>query len=114
MINSSLPIALILIFQLLSSCHSHCDEVERIGKLGIEGKIKRKYRLEWNHNSPELDFSNRANNVNRIYLVDEKSGFWEYINVGDSIVKKPKSFNVTVFRNKVLVKKFNLDYGCPK
>jgi hypothetical protein len=117
-----LPFGILILIQLLTSCHSHCDVVNDIEKIEIKGKIKKKYRMEWNHDSPEIDFSNSANNdhiksifddnVYHIYLVREKSGFWKYVQAGDSIVKERGSFAVTVFRTDTLAKKFNLDYGC--
>jgi hypothetical protein len=112
----------LIIVAMLSSCHSHCDVVNDLEKIEIKGKIKKKYRMEWNHDSPEIDFSNSANNdhiksifdenVYHLYLVRERSGFWKYVQVGDSIVKERDSFEVTVFRNDILSKRFNLDYGC--
>ncbi len=113
---------LLFLSEIVTSCRSHCDVVEGVKEININGVVSKKYRLDWNHNSPEIDFTNSANNdhvkyrvgenVHNIYLVFEKSGFWKYVQEGDSIVKKRDSFEIVVYRNEILARKFILDYGC--
>lgn len=101
-----------LALELLISS-SRCDYVKEIKGLPIEGIVLKKDRLEWNHNEPQLDFTNYA--TNRFFLglrlQTEKSGFWDFVNVGDSISKKENSMKVNVYRSQVLIKSFQLRYG---
>ena len=45
-------------------------------------------------------------------LDSDRSGFYEYIKKGDSIIKKSGSYKMRFFRNSVLDTTFILDYGC--
>jgi hypothetical protein len=76
----------------------------------ILGKVTDKYRLKWNQNSRELDIS-EAEGVSHIYLFDEKTGFWDYVMVGDSLIKDSNTLNIKVIRNGQ-VKIFTLNHGC--
>lgn len=113
---------LFFVLIVVCSCHSHCDEVERVREFRIEGIIEKKYRRELNHNSYEIEFTNNANNdhvkyligdnVNSIYLESESSGFWQYVQVGDSITKYQGRLEIWVYRNGAGKRKFELLYGC--
>jgi len=52
--------------------------------------------------------------LQKIILDSDKSGFYDYIKKGDSIIKESGSFEMKVFRNSEIDTTFILDYGCKK
>jgi hypothetical protein len=105
-------ILIIIIACFLFSCQSHCDAVQDVKKIGIAGRILDKYRIKLNRNSKELDFTNSLSNRKHIYLFFERSGFWDFVQVGDSLYKSEDSFKIHVYRMNNDPKIFILEYGC--
>jgi len=57
------------------------------------GHLKDKYVDDDNHNTQTLNVSN-----NLIEVVQEQNGFFETVEIGDSLIKDNKSLKVAVFR----------------
>jgi hypothetical protein len=80
----------------------------------IDGLIMEKYRIKWNHNEPQLIFTNFSGSEIDLYLHTDKSRFWDFVNVGDSISKNANTFEINVYRKGFFSKRFILSYGdCP-
>jgi hypothetical protein len=107
-------IVLFLIILLnLDSCVTYCDAIEDVKNMEIDGVILKKYILPLNKHSKELDFANHSGQGNNIYLRGDKSKFWEFVQVRDSIHKEKGSFQIDVFRRGTKVRSVKLDYDCP-
>lgn len=86
--------------------------------LSIDAIINKKYRIEWNRKEEMLAFSNISES-HTISLYGDTSGFWEYVNVGDSLHKEPDTLMIFVYRKDStdsatfkLTKAFKMDFGC--
>jgi hypothetical protein len=78
----------------------------------IQGTVEDKYRVTWNRNEPQLKFSNSVGKqTSGLFLYSERSGFWDYVAIGDSISKKKNTFEINVYREGSFSRKFTLDYG---
>jgi hypothetical protein len=100
-----------LVLSVFCSCsYTHCGSVEYYFESSIKGKVIDKYRLKWNRNSRELDIS-EAGGIGHIYLIGERSGFWDNVQVGDSLIKESKSLRIHVIRgNQTII--YDLNHGC--
>lgn len=77
----------------------------------IAGNVYEKDIVEWNRGKRLLKFSN-AYGKETLYLFGENSGFFEYVQEKDSIVKQQNSFSIDIYRGGTLVKVFKLKYSC--
>jgi hypothetical protein len=69
---------------------------EETDQVNFKGRLSTKYIDKIDHNIPKLEIHNNAKTI--VYdLANEKSGLFEYINIGDSIEKFSNSIKVHVF-----------------
>jgi hypothetical protein len=102
-----------LIALVFQSCNNRCDAVKSVREREIEGVIKKKYRLSWNHNSKELDIYKNSRKILGIYFFSEESGLWDFVQIGDSLHKERESFDVRIYRAGMNPQTFTLQYpGC--
>jgi hypothetical protein len=102
--------ALILIICLNGCIRSYCGAVEDFKRQESCSIVLKKDSLKWNHNEPMLrvkDFCGDGFKVN-----GDVSGFFEYVQVGDSLSKPKDSFKVAVFREGKKVAVYKMDFGC--
>jgi len=74
------------------------------------GVVIRKYVDKSNHNWKTLIVENNCTEIKTIWNAD-KSGFFEFVNEGDSIVKISGSYMIQVYNNNFLIKTFKIDWG---
>ncbi|MFW6020444.1 MAG: hypothetical protein ACOCPM_07670 [Bacteroidales bacterium] len=98
-----------------------CRNEERILEAQWKSNVLKKFIDSTEHNYPtivifEYDtiFKKVVNWEEELVFFDhEKSGFYDYVRVGDSIIKEKNSMDIRVIRgNKDTV--FTIDYGCEK
>ena len=109
MLKQAIVLIILIIILIQGGCNTHCELVHRMKEVSIDGKVEEKYVKEWDKHTEILGVRNY---VDLIYLVSDQSGFWNYVEVGDSISKQADSFVVDVFR-KGDKRTFELRYqGC--
>ena len=87
-----------------------CLEKERIEKIGIYGVVLSKFEDANNHSNNTIVISSLNRKFEqKLYFINEKSGFYEIINVGDTIYKTMGSLEITVNSK---TEKYQLDYDC--
>ncbi|MDE5423324.1 hypothetical protein L3073_13980 [Ancylomarina sp. DW003] len=74
------------------------------------GVILSKYVDKNNHNWETIIIKNNCNEIKTIWNAD-KSGFFEFVTVGDSISKVSGSYVIRIYRSDNLIKSFKIDYG---
>jgi hypothetical protein len=89
-----------------------CKYYEDDKFLVFKGIINRAFEDKENHNTKTLLIENNGD-IQVFYLAFDKSGLFEYLQKGDSVIKKYKSYDIIVKRNDE-VKVFKLDYNCDK
>lgn len=76
----------------------------------MNGVVSSKYIDSKNHNKPTIEVKQGSRNE-KFQFTNEKSGFYNFINVGDSILKESGELEVSVF-TKVDTTATMLNYGC--
>jgi len=104
--------SIVLLSLIVISCHNHCDVVRKVKEQEMKGVIVRKYVESFNHGAPHLDISSsKKEEYDNLYLVHELGGIWDFIEVGDSVIKEKGDFTIKIVKsNKTEFRK--LDYGC--
>lgn len=74
----------------------------------FKGIVLSKYNDQNEHLHPVLELSN---NYLRIIIQMDKSNFYSFVELGDSLIKKKGSLNIRLIR-KDLDTVFRIDYGC--
>lgn len=106
-------IKLFAIICLFFGCTEYCDEVKFIKLEPMAGVISKKEIHSWNHGAKMIFLSSANGKSNSVYLKYDKSQFWNFVQVGDSIYKKSNSFNITLIKPQAKKSmKFELDLGC--
>ena len=84
-----------------------CHYYEEAKDFNYSGTIHHAYLDTLNHNFRRVDLESGKT----VYLNIDRSGLFEYLEPGDSIVKTKGSYEVLLFRND-LDTAFLMDYGC--
>lgn len=103
MVKYSIAIIVLLASLLMFSCGVDFSRKE-VEKTNISGRITKKYLDTWNHEVQTVICRSGVNEFK--YQMSAWSGtndFWEYLQVGDSIIKPPGTLTLRV-------KKANGDY----
>jgi len=113
-----ITISILIFLVFFSGCFTYCGAKRMMKKMSIDGIIDKKYKIEWNRKEEMLAFSNISESQT-ITLNGDSSGFWEYVNVGDSLHKEVDSLMIFVYRKDSsdsttfkLAKAFKMDFGC--
>jgi|WetSurMetagenome_2_1015567.scaffolds.fasta_scaffold06382_5 hypothetical protein len=98
------------ITQYYSQKSVSCYEKENIEKIRFNGIITKKFNDFENHNYNALILSEfNMNQSTKLFFINELSRFYDYVSVGDTIVKEYGSLTI----NKISKKKiFKLKYDC--
>jgi hypothetical protein len=89
-----------------------CNKEESARKEDLVGIVLEKYNDLKNHYNPTLEIESVNGETHKtVLLLNDRSGCFDYILVGDSIIKPTGSLEVNIYRNDSL-KVFYLDYGC--
>ncbi len=102
-------IILFFSFFIFSFCSTHCDSVKFIRKIELGGKITKKSKWDWNRGETAIYIHNNFNNGNELWTYLDKSGLYDYVQIGDSLYKFKNSFQVNIYREDS-VRVFYLDY----
>jgi hypothetical protein len=109
--NYILPLLfLVIVIVIAVKPSNECSNENKIKEKVLIGIIKHKYLDSNNHYTKTIIVSG----TQKIYFYNnEKSKFYNYAHIGDSLYKPKGSLEVHVFRNdKDTV--FNISYGCNK
>ncbi|MEM9680433.1 MAG: hypothetical protein AAF901_08925 [Bacteroidota bacterium] len=98
----------------LCSCGTYCDYLEEVREELIVGRVTKKQTVDWNRGEKIIYFDNDSGSLFTISLTaTDKSGLFENISQGDSIIKKENTLMVTVKKVNGTTKEFNLEKkGC--
>lgn len=100
-VRSIVTLASSITFIMGFGCNSPCDLVEKQRIKAIAGSIQKKEIDSLSRNSRVLLLEENVIVKKFIYVNNETSGFWEYIQVGDSVYKEANSMTISVFRSDV-------------
>ena len=89
-----------------------CSEYYKKAKLNeFNGIVENKFIDKKQHNYKIIILFNKSA-LEKIILNTDKSGFYEYIKEGDSIIKETGSYKMKVFKKSKIDTIFILYYGC--
>ena len=92
--------------------HGSCNDAEEMEQKNYyNGVVIKKYIDKNNHNYKIVEIKGLDRQVHKELMDWDKSGLFEYIEKGDSIVKELNTLKVSVFRDKVEFF-FLIDYKC--
>lgn len=101
-------VALLIYFNDDKFSHSlACEKLEEFKEEDIKGSVESKYFDELNHNSKTIKLNNQT-----IVLGVDTSSFFNYLTVGDEVVKRKGKDTIVVIRGESQ-KSFKLYFGCP-
>ena len=86
---------------------SKCLMYEQFVETSINGSVKRKYQ-DKNHGLKEKVQINDL--VISVFL--DSSGFYDFVQPGDSVVKDVGVGLIEIYRNDSSMKQFTIDFGC--
>ncbi len=90
--------------------HGNCHDAEKMEfKNNYKGIVLKKYIDNENHNYKIVEIQNGR--IHKELMDWDKSGLFEFVQKGDSILKELNTLEVKVFRNNVKTT-FIIDYGC--
>lgn len=94
-------IGLILSVFIFGKNFDYCEHALEIQSIHLNGVVKKKIDLTWNHNDHALRITNNDGQIIFFNLTHDankgksgQSSLWENINQGDSIAKKSGEFHV--------------------
>ncbi len=101
------------IYRLPNTLNSSlCTDEDLAKKIELIGVIVSKYRDKNHHDNKAIGIINEEGVITQsTFLVNDRSGVYEYILPGDSIVKPSGRLDLNLYRNDSF-KIFYLDYGC--
>ena len=116
-----IAIAFLLIFYLFfyegtmenSAKRGMCRAKERALNINFSGTLSKKYIDNRNHLNETIVISLSGNNFITTFLAAEQSGFYDKIDLGDSLTKKTGSLRVFVHHNG-LTREYLLDFCATK
>lgn len=87
MVKYSIAIFVLLSCVFLFSCGIDFSKKD-INKKNVYGKVTEKYKDENNHGAPTIVYENKDGQF-KFHVIDwaRNSDFWDYLEVGDSIIK---------------------------
>lgn len=89
------------------------DAMEMELLIDYSGNIVNKYIDSLNHLARTIKIKNEKGEMKKILMDWDKSGLFDYLDTGDSIVKVLDSYDVQVYKKNKL-RTFTIDYKCPK
>lgn len=87
-----------------------CYAQKYFNSLELEGVVINKFLDKENHLIKTLEVNSNSKII-RIFLTRDKSGLYEYILIGDSILKSNESLKCSIKRVDT-TKEFIIDFGC--
>lgn len=89
----------------------NCSAKDSFKKIILTGKVLDRFIDSKSHSYPTLQISN----YNKKLVIHEydKSGFYDFVEIGDSLIKEKGSLDIRLIRNE-LDTVFTIDYGCEK
>lgn len=101
-------LAILIIFYRPSN--STCEK--RIKNTIVYGKVIGKYLDKEEHQYPTLIFSNKIDGNQKLYIYNDESGFYDYVQLRDSVCKDSNDMKIRIFRNNILDTTFILKIIC--
>ena len=89
-----------------------CSNLEEFKRTEFNGQVVKKYVDQSNHNSKTIQIQDH-DHVFEYVLIQDTSGFYEYVKPGDSLLKFKNDDHIKLMRDK-LSRKFKIWYGCDK
>jgi len=95
-----------------SNCNRsvHCNERDAMKNCEFYGAVVEKFKDSENHNFNSLIVFDSGTKLKiKLYFINEKSGFYNSVSSGDTLVKIKDSISI---KNISTQKTFNLKYDC--
>jgi hypothetical protein len=102
-----------LLVLALYSCN-YCKTAEKIALMEIIGIVESKSKLEWNRDEQIIVYKDVYGMTKEYEILMDNSGFWDFVEQGDSLYKPNNIKTMRVYRNGKLAGEFLLDIGCSK
>lgn len=87
-----------------------CQNFEQAKELKFQGVVQNKYIDKDEHSYPIIEIKQFNNENSRLNLTNDKSGLFDFLQIGDTVIKKTG----TTFRVKKANRwhEMNIDFGC--
>lgn len=92
----------------------YCKIADKVAKTEVIGIVISKSKLKWNRGEQTIVYKNMDNHIISYKTRTDESGFWDFVEKGDSLYKPLNIKRMKVYRNGDLAKEFLLDIGCIK
>lgn len=110
----AIPILAIFIFYQINKYGSNCQKFSNdVNSHEFSGVVVKKYYDKKNHDYHTVEYKQADLIVHKLTYPNDRSGLFNFLNKGDSIVKLSGSSKVIVNR-KDKAFEFFLDFGCDK
>jgi len=86
-----------------------CEMFEEFKAILINGIISKKYKDKHHHLNEAFEVG-----IQKIDIGLDITGFYDYININDSIFKEAGSSKIILYRQGENPKEFEIDFGCKK
>lgn len=86
---------------------ARCEIYERILQENFSGIITMKFKNPNSHLRPTIEVHEKRFDIHL-----DKSGFYDFVMVGDSLIKEKGNPAISIYRNGEYLKTFILDYEC--
>lgn len=84
-----------------------CELFAEFKTSSFNGVVEKKFLDEEHHLHEAIFVDNQEHHFNH-----DKSGFYTFIQEGDSIIKKEGSESVVIYRQGKMVEQYEIDFGC--
>jgi hypothetical protein len=84
-----------------------CEMFDEFKNRTIHGFVNAKYLDENHHLNETIEVKGE-----KIMMTHDISGFYDFIQIGDSINKEMNKSDIRIIRNEVFVRSFEIDFGC--
>lgn len=92
--------------------NSNCRDAKMANNEFVEGTVKRKFRDKDSHMWKTVEYAgDKGISFTTLIFRNDESGAYDFLMQGDSIIKKPGSLDLQVFRDGQK-RIYKLEYGC--
>lgn len=89
----------------------NCEDEKRVLDESINGIVTAKFRDKENHMVETIEYRNEAGSHKSLLFMNDRSGAYDFVILGDSLLKNPKSLDVKIVRDSSEAN-YRLDFGC--
>jgi len=96
---------------ILASCN-YCKVAEKRENEEVIGIVNSKMKLEWSRGEQTIVYQNQYDQIKHFEIMGDNSGFYDFVDKGDSLHKPLNVKKIEVYRKGILERDFLLNISC--